>query len=119
MDGVRKRLTQGLLAAALMSSAVVAADAQLIFQTIKQVPTSFDPDPSLGAYPAGNLIEGREGALYGTMSSNGVPAGANGTLFRVNKDGSGYTLLWRFTNAPGMYRARKNGIGSGLLLASP
>ena len=84
-----------------MSSAVLAADAQLIFRTIKQVPTSFDPDPSLGAYPAGNLIEGREGALYGTMSSNGVPAGANGTVFRVNKDGSGYTLLWRFTNAPG------------------
>jgi uncharacterized repeat protein (TIGR03803 family) len=46
------------------------------------------------ANPAGELIAGSDGVLYGTTSSGGH---ANqGTVFRVNQDGSGFHLLWSF-----------------------
>ena len=48
-----------------------------------------------GAYPAAALLEGSDGFLYGTTSSGGTN-GSGGTVFRVNKDGSGYALLHGF-----------------------
>jgi uncharacterized repeat protein (TIGR03803 family) len=50
-----------------------------------------------GKYPEGGVIEASDGRLYGTTS-----AGGNfdwGTLFRINKDGSGYTILHHFNTA--------------------
>ncbi len=44
-----------------------------------------------GAYPFGGLIEGLDGALYGTTSFGGRFDG--GTVFRLNADGSGFTVL--------------------------
>jgi uncharacterized repeat protein (TIGR03803 family) len=45
----------------------------------------------------GQLIEGNDGKLYGTMSqTNSSFANAGGVAFRVNKDGSGYVTLCRF-----------------------
>lgn len=59
-----------------------------------------------GSNPQG-LVEGSDGALYGTTRFGGVGGGAlaeadmpdlgNGTVFRVKKDGSGYNVLHRFT----------------------
>ncbi|MEI6785402.1 MAG: choice-of-anchor tandem repeat GloVer-containing protein [Verrucomicrobiota bacterium] len=63
-----------------------------------------------GSNPHG-LVEGSDGALYGTTKYGGVPGRApvgafedpgisdlgNGTVFKVNKNGSGYSLLRRFT----------------------
>ena len=44
--------------------------------------------------PWAGLVEGRDGALYGTTLQRG---GANGgTVFRLNKDGSGYRVLHSF-----------------------
>ncbi|MGH7972524.1 MAG: choice-of-anchor tandem repeat GloVer-containing protein, partial [Limisphaerales bacterium] len=43
------------------------------------------------------LIQGRDGALYGTSILGG--SGRDGTVFRVNPDGSGYTVLKNFGSA--------------------
>jgi len=53
----------------------------------------FSSTSSDGYSPVG-LVEGRSGALYGTTQS-GEGTG-EGSIFTVNKDGSGYTLLRRF-----------------------
>src|SRR5262249_47649354 len=45
------------------------------------------------------LIEGSDRALYGTTGSGGTAD--NGTVFKLNKDGSGYTLLHSFTGTVG------------------
>ncbi len=56
-----------------------------------------------GCRPVGRLIEGTDGALYGTSSSGGTNLA--GTVFKLNKDGSGYSVLWRFS---GTYEDGKN-----------
>jgi uncharacterized repeat protein (TIGR03803 family) len=47
-----------------------------------------------GAFPLCQLIEGRDGALYGTTAEGGPNGG--GTAFKLNKDGTGYGLLHGF-----------------------
>ena len=47
-----------------------------------------------GQMPSAGLIEGIDGMLYGTTEFGGT--GANGTAFRVNRDGGGYTILHHF-----------------------
>ena len=44
-----------------------------------------------GAIPYSALTEGSDGALYGTASSGG--AANSGTVYRMNKDGSGFAVL--------------------------
>jgi uncharacterized repeat protein (TIGR03803 family) len=56
-----------------------------------------------GKSPYNGLAEGCDGALYGTTSMGGTNDG--GTVFRLNKDGSAYTVLCCFTG--------QNGDGSG------
>ena len=51
-----------------------------------------------GANPEG-LLAGRDGALYGTTATGG--ANQNGTVFRLNTDGTGFTLLHSFTERTG------------------
>jgi uncharacterized repeat protein (TIGR03803 family) len=51
----------------------------------------FLPWPADGLNPRTPLIEGIDSALYGTTDWNG--SDVNATVFRVNKDGSGYSLL--------------------------
>lgn len=43
------------------------------------------------------VIEGSDGALYGTSLGGGT-AGGYGTVFRINKDGTGLTVLRSFAN---------------------
>lgn len=67
-----------------------------------------------GEEPVG-LVQASDGTLYGTTRSGGSRGGVldlagmapfgNGTVFRINKDGSDYAVLHRFTGA--------NGDGSG------
>ncbi|HYV86578.1 MAG TPA: choice-of-anchor tandem repeat GloVer-containing protein [Patescibacteria group bacterium] len=49
---------------------------------------------STGGYPDAGLIQGTDGALYGTASQGGT--GFNGTLFKLNTNGSGFTVLKSF-----------------------
>jgi len=99
MDGIRKGPAKGLIAAVLLSGALMPAGGQLIFQQLRSIP-SFNPlDGNNTPYaPAGSLIEGRDHSLYGTLSAGGNDT--NGGVFRLNKDGTGFTVLLRFTGSP-------------------
>jgi uncharacterized repeat protein (TIGR03803 family) len=50
-----------------------------------------------GNYPESGLLEGSDGVLYGTTSFGG--ASDEGTVFKVNKNGSGYSVLRSFNSA--------------------
>ena len=50
-----------------------------------------------GGWPYAGVIEGSDGALYGTTYEGG-PAGL-GVLYKVNKDGTGFTKLVDFTGS--------------------
>jgi uncharacterized repeat protein (TIGR03803 family) len=56
---------------------------------------SFSSNGGDGQKPAAALIEGSDGALYGTAFSGGARL-TNGVVFRINKNGSGYTNLYSF-----------------------
>jgi hypothetical protein len=65
-----------------------------------------------GWWPQGALVEGLEGALYGTLSAGS----GQGSIFRVGKDGSGYRTVHAFE---GHGSFLKTGVGhplSGLIL---
>ena len=55
---------------------------------------SFLNGPADGASPRGRLIQATDGVLYGTTSNGG--ANLAGTVFKLNLDGSGYTVLYSF-----------------------
>jgi uncharacterized repeat protein (TIGR03803 family) len=68
-----------------------------------------------GRFPRSSLIEGWDGTLYGTTQNGGTNDA--GTLFKVNKDGSGYRVLHSFTGSlgskpdpHGMMRGVLNGV---------
>lgn len=66
------------------------------FQVIYQF-----PDLAQGYNPTGSLVEDAGGVLYGTtlyVYGNFV----SGVVFKINKDGSGYTVLQTFNNATGL-----------------
>ena len=52
-----------------------------------------------GAQPYAGLAEGSDGALYGTTYIGG--SAGLGTIYRLNRDGSGYTMLRQFSGADG------------------
>src|SRR5260370_23078572 len=65
---------------------------------------TFVPISGLGAdgrHPSGSLVEWNDGALYGTTERGGT--NDQGTIFRVNKDGSGYATLANFGGVSGAY----------------
>lgn len=55
---------------------------------------SFGGGPTDGQYPQAGLIQGSDGALYGTTYQGG-PAGL-GTVFKIAPDGTGFMLLHSF-----------------------
>jgi uncharacterized repeat protein (TIGR03803 family) len=59
----------------------------------------FGQTPGDGQDPLGALLEGRDGSLYGTTYSGG--ANGAGTIFGLNKDGTGYTVWRSFSSAGG------------------
>ena len=72
-------------------------------------------DPAAGAYPHGTLLLSN-GVLYGTTGSGGT--GANGTIFRMNSDGSGFTNLHYFSVSGGSgTNAEGAGPLAGLILS--
>lgn len=60
-----------------------------------------DPTTNEGSYPAGGVILGSDGALYGTTLAGGTGGANLGTVFRMNRDGSGLTILHSFASATG------------------
>ncbi|HLH81000.1 MAG TPA: choice-of-anchor tandem repeat GloVer-containing protein, partial [Chthonomonas sp.] len=55
-----------------------------------------------GSNPVGGLIQGRDGALYGTA----IAGGTNGTgvIFKINPDGTGFQVLHTFSALTGEFR---------------
>ena len=60
---------------------------------------SFGVGEVAAANPAAELTEGQDGGLYGTTPIGG--SSGQGTVFRLNKDGSGFRLLKSFGTSPG------------------
>ena len=54
-----------------------------------------------GRHPCGKLVEGSDGAIYGTTEGGGT--NDYGTLFRLNKNGTGYTRLATFSDSSGKH----------------
>src|SRR6185369_7345382 len=55
--------------------------------------------PNDGGSSMGNLIEGSDGALYGTTRFSG-PFG-HGTVFKINEDGTDFLKLYSFSGGDG------------------
>lgn len=82
--------TAAMVSILCWSLVAAAADAAFQYQRLK----SFGFADLMGQSPQAPLIEGTDGSLYGT-SYGGAP-GDLGTVFKLNKDGSGYRVLHRF-----------------------
>ncbi len=94
---LHRRTAGGILAGFAALALTVGAKAQSTFQTLR----TFGDTSKSGAHPESSLIVGQDGALYGTTSNGGT--NSYGTVFRVNRDGSGYQVLQAFayTNGAG------------------
>jgi uncharacterized repeat protein (TIGR03803 family) len=60
---------------------------------------SFRTNNSDGLYPIAGLLEGSDGVLYGSTSSGGTIGW--GTVFKLDRDGAGYSILHHFGSLPG------------------
>src|SRR5439155_4018406 len=73
-----------------------------------------------GGYPAAGLIQGTDGALYGTAGAGGPGGyfGGYGTVFKLNPDGAGFTVLKTFddysTTGGGLYARLVQGTDGAL-----
>ena len=64
-----------------------------------------------GARPFSALLQGRDGALYGTTANGG--AHGSGTVFRVSPDGTGFTVLHSFDTLQfGLFAGLTNSVGA-------
>jgi uncharacterized repeat protein (TIGR03803 family) len=59
---------------------------------------SFPSAAGDGLYPYSGLVQGSDGALYGTTESGGT--NGFGTVFKLGTNGSGYQVLYNFANTP-------------------
>ncbi len=62
---------------------------------------SFGSVSADGSAPQAVLIQGTDGALYGTTQSGGL-GGSGGIVFKLNTAGSGYQILKKFSGADGI-----------------
>jgi uncharacterized repeat protein (TIGR03803 family) len=68
-----------------------------------------------GAAPLAMLVEGPDGFLYGTTIGGGdtsIAMTGGGTVFKIAKDGSGFTSLHAFTGADGLFPLAELSFGS-------
>lgn len=76
----------------------------------------FGGAPADGANPRTGLIRGSDGALYGIAGTGGTNNA--GAIFRLNQDGSGYTLVYTFSTATGYYPRALFQATNGMLYGS-
>lgn len=58
----------------------------------------FQTNATDGVNPIGPLLNGSDGMLYGT-TPQGIAAATDGTIFRLGTNGSGYAIIYTFSNA--------------------
>src|SRR4051794_20737243 len=97
-DRANARFSAAAKTAVLLAGLMIAGPASAQYNLT--VLRSFGPtnQPGDGANPTGGLRMGSDGVLYGTTQAGG--ASNAGTIFRLNQDGSGYSVLWSFLGAP-------------------
>jgi uncharacterized repeat protein (TIGR03803 family) len=66
-----------------------------------------------GAGPYAGLIQGSDGALYGTTYGGGTNFLLNGTVFRIGTNGAPYSVLYSFTGTGGDGANPKAGLVQG------
>ncbi len=54
---------------------------------------------STGSWPSGNLMQAKNGELYGMTHFGGAHSG--GTVFKIDPDGNGHTVLYNFNSESG------------------
>jgi uncharacterized repeat protein (TIGR03803 family) len=84
-----------LINAVLVTMATMTLPAQMI-----TVLHSFNGYPTDGSSPQAPLIQGPDGTLYGTTTTDGVSPNFYGSVFKIQPDGSGYQVLWSFSGFP-------------------
>ncbi|PWU17419.1 MAG: hypothetical protein C5B50_11385 [Verrucomicrobia bacterium] len=89
------RLGVILLAVQALFVSVQEAYCQVTYRQLR----SFGYPDQGGSDPSAALLVGRDGMLYGTASSGGALGG--GAIFRINQDGTGYTVLRSFGSPSG------------------
>src|SRR5437870_4071245 len=85
----RFRLLSVILVWGLSASIPERSRAAIHYQRLRSFGANGD-----GGQPAAQVIQGADGALYGTTSLGG--ASNVGTVFRLNRDGSAYRILYSF-----------------------
>ncbi len=60
---------------------------------------SFTNNNPAGYYPWGRLVEGKDGALYGTTLGDFSSSNLVGTVFKLTKDGNGFAAIERFAGS--------------------
>jgi uncharacterized repeat protein (TIGR03803 family) len=90
------RTSNGFLSVALIYCASLGA---LCAQTNYQRLKSFGVPEFSGSSPRSSLVKGSDGRFYGTAFAGGTNDA--GTIFRLNSDGSGYTVLRHFAGTNG------------------
>ena len=60
-------------------------------------------DGSQGAHPYASLVQGTDGALYGTTAEGGASPYGLGIVFKINPDGSSFTDLHDFGGPDGAF----------------
>lgn len=63
------------------------------FSVLKHFSSSID-----GSFPSGGIIQGSDGLIYGTAAVGGPPPYYGGTVYKINLDGTGFTLLKAFNS---------------------
>ena len=69
-----------------------------------------------GANPVAGLIQGSDGALYGTTSNSGTNgfASSGGTIFKLDTNGNNFQVLHTFTGSPSDGDVALSGLVEGL-----
>lgn len=71
-------------------------------QVLHRLSTS--PPESASGYRARGLVLGTSGALFGTTSLRGIGFPGDGTIFRINQDGTDFSVLYRFQHSTNYMR---------------
>jgi len=103
-SGLRRCFAFSVTAMLAVSGVALAAPAQAQDVTYNILHT-FTGGAMDGRTPSAGLIQGLDRMLYGTTlgggnTNDGTPYGFGGTVFKLAPDGSGYTILHRFTAGP-------------------
>jgi uncharacterized repeat protein (TIGR03803 family) len=93
------RIRLGVLWVAATIGILMAGPLPVLGQFTYQRLRTFGFIESTVTQPEGNLVEGTNGAFYGVSAGGGETE--NGTLYRLNKDGSGLAILRSFSGTNG------------------